>query len=134
MRIDINLKAISAEASRQFYVDELRLFTANGVSFHGMSCLLFPIGYRQFRIYLDAYFSSPPQTVLFTLQVNDCDSEFARLRQVVFTSGGRIVPDENGGLNVTRDAEGRHFTLEDPTGNRFRLFDNNINGNAEGSQ
>lgn len=123
MRIDLHLRADSAEFSRQFYVQEVGLFTASSISFHGKSCMIFPLGYKKFRIYLDAYFRAPPTTPIFSIEVDDWKKNYARLLHMTFKSGGRFFPCKDGELASSQGRQKKTFMLEDPSGNRFLVSD-----------
>lgn len=123
MRIDLHLRADSAEFSRRFYVQEVGLFTASSISFHGKSCMIFPLGYQEFRIYLDAYFRAPPTTPIFSIEVGDWEKNYVRLRDMTFESGGRFFPYKDGEITSSQGRHKKTFMLEDPSGNRFLVFD-----------
>lgn len=121
--IDLHLRADSAEFSRRFYVQEVGLFTAGSVSFHGKSCMIVSLGYQEFRIYLDAYFRTPPTTPIFSIEVDDWENIHARLRHMTFESGGRYFPYKDGERTSCQGRHKKAFMLEDPSGNRFLVSD-----------
>jgi hypothetical protein len=63
---------------------------------------------------------------LFGISVPSCDLEFRRLQNFGFTTGARLVPDQNGNLEVFEWPGGKNILLEDPFGNRFILFEDRI--------
>lgn len=121
MKISLNLNAGSAQASSRFYVDELKLFKIDTRSTDGACCAISAIGNDEVTINLGPQFKQQSEFALFSLEVDNCDRELERLRKCRFESGGRVVPDKNGQLNVFEWPGGKNFMLEDPAGNRFLL-------------
>lgn len=122
MRMKVLLKTESAALSRQFYEDELAMFRLEGELWE-RACSLRSLSDDSFGIQLASYFNPPPDLAmpLFSLIVEDCDREFSRLFATTFASGGRLVPDEKGMVEVFEYPGGRNFIMEDPSGNRFLI-------------
>lgn len=124
MKLHLNLKADSVEASRQFYVGELGMFEMKGTIWLE-TCALRGIYDDAVGIDLASFHQSLPQSgvPLFTLVVDNCACEFARLKATTFASGGRILPDQHGNMEVFEYPGGMNFQMEDPSGNRFVIHE-----------
>lgn len=120
--IHVNVRAVSIEQSRQFYEDELAMFKHVGAVWES-ACALRPRGSNAFELNLGTYYNPPGDQAMFFLVVANCDREFARLRAVHFASGGRIVPDKDGRVDVFEYPGGKNFLMEDPAGNRFVIHE-----------
>ena len=122
MRIKLFLKIDSAEASRQFYEDELAMFRLHGEIWEG-TCALRMVGNEDIRLHLAPYYDAPPQPrqPAFSIGVKNCDKEFARLRATSFASGGRLMPQKGGVFEVFEYPGGKNFMMEDPSGNRLLI-------------
>lgn len=122
MKMILLLKADPVAASRQFYEEELRMFKLKGEMWDS-ACSLVAADSDDLELELTTYNRQPTEEPAFTLIVADCDKEFARLSATTFSSGGRIVPNERGALEVFEYPAGKSFMLEDPAGNRFLIHE-----------
>lgn len=122
MRMNVLLKTESASVSRQFYEDELAMFKLEGELWE-RACSLRALNDDSFGIQLASYFNPPPDLAmpLFSLLVENCAREFSRLLKTTFASGGRLVPDDNGIVEMFEYPGGKNFIMEDPSGNRFLI-------------
>lgn len=75
------------------------------------------------EIELADFHNPPSETALFILTTDDCNREFKRLVNTHFASGGRIVPNEQGRLDIFEYPAGANFMMEDPSGNRFLIHE-----------
>ncbi|WP_146171985.1 hypothetical protein [Pseudoduganella armeniaca] len=57
------------------------------------------------------------------LSVSDCCEELNRLRSIRFESGGGLVPNELGQLEVFEYPGGRNISLRDPDNHQILLFE-----------
>ncbi len=87
------------------------------------ACQMAAIGSDDIELELTNYNREPSASPVFTLMVDDCKREFARLRATQFSSGGRLVPNENGVVEVFEYPAGKNFMMEDPSGNRFMIHE-----------
>lgn len=125
MRIDVFLRAESAAETIRFYVQELGLFEV--AADYGMDAwLLRAIANPAICLQITPWHPPARETPVFALTVPSCDAEFQRLRGVQFASGGGLVPDKNGLLEVFEWPGGKNFMLEDPSKNRFLLCEDHI--------
>lgn len=122
MKMILLLKADPVAVSRQFYEDELRMFKLKGDMWDS-ACTMVANDSDDLELELTTYNRQPSEEPAFTLTVANCDKEFARLRATTFSSGGRIVPNERGELEVFEYPAGKSFMLEDPAGNRFLIHE-----------
>lgn len=129
LKIDVTLKLVSADRSRQFYVDELGMFEPAGIAFD-FACRFKPRYNKGFTLSLSTGNQSNAQPAFFLL-VPNCCLEFNRLRTVHFSSGGRIVPDRRGELSMFEYPGGQNFMMEDPNGNRFVIHEDFVAEVAE---
>lgn len=116
------LRADSPAASRQFYEDELCMFKLKG-ELWDFACQMCAVASDAFELELTTYNREPTEDPVFTLIVKNCDLEFARLRATNFASGGRIVPNDSGVLEIFEYPAGKNFSMEDPAGNRFLIHE-----------
>lgn len=125
MRYDVFLRVDSAAEAIRFYVDELGLFKVEAD--YGMHAyLLCAVGNPSFGLQIAESGAPTSGPARFGLSVECCKREFQRLRQVAFASGGRLVPDANGNLEVFDWPGGQSFLVEDPSGNQMLLFEDYI--------
>ena len=122
MKLSLMLRANSPSASRQFYENELGMFRLKGEMWDS-ACQMVAIGNDSLELELTNYNREPSESPVFTLMVDDCEREFARLRATQFSSGGRLVPDDKGVVEVFEYPAGKNFMLEDPSGNRFMIHE-----------
>jgi hypothetical protein len=122
MKMIVLLKADSPAASRRFYEDELGMFTLQGAMWDS-GCTMQAIHVESFGIELTTYNRRPSEEPAFTLIVEDCKKEFARLSAMHFASGARVVPNEAGALEIFEYPAGQNFMMEDPSGNRFVIHE-----------
>ncbi|NHZ82525.1 hypothetical protein F2P44_25065 [Massilia sp. CCM 8695] len=125
MRTDIFLKVASAALAIRFYVDELGMFEI--AADYGMNdFLLRAIGNPDVCLQISERGGKTSGSPIFGMSVDNCDTAFQRLKQTVFSSGARLVPDGDGKLAVFEWPGGKSFLLEDPAQNQFMLFEDRI--------
>lgn len=125
MRTDIFLKVASAPLAIKFYVEELGLFEI--AADYGMNdFLLRAINNPGVCLQISERAQKTSGSPLFGMSVENCDAEFQRLQQTVFSSGARLVPDQDGKLAVFEWPGGKSFLIEDPSQNQFMLFEDRI--------
>lgn len=125
MRIDILLRANCAADSIRFYVDELGMFEI--AADYGMdSYLLRSTTNPGICLQLTTWHPEKQGKEMFGLSVPSCTSMFERLRKIQFSNGAGIVPNKRGDLEVFDWPGGKSFALQDPSGNRFLLFEDYI--------
>ena len=122
MKLSLMLRADSPSASRQFYEDELGMFRLKGEMWDS-ACQMVAVSNDDIELELTDYNREASDSPVFTLMVDDCDREFARLRATGFASGARIVPNDNGVVAVFEYPAGKNFMMEDPSGNRFMIHE-----------
>lgn len=122
MRFDMFLNVTSSADAIRFYVEELGLFRV-AIDYGMKSFLLcatkspyvcLNVGERPISI------SEYPR---FGIQVDDCGKEFRRLRDIQFSKSAGIVPSRDGVFEVSDFPIGKSFSMKDPSGNRFILFE-----------
>ena len=94
------------------------------------ACQMLAIDSDALELELTTYNRKPSEEPIFTLIVKNCDHEFARLRATNFASGGRILPNEAGALELFEYPAGKNFSMEDPAGNRFLIHEDYITPGA----
>lgn len=118
-KVQVRLVVCSTRDAERYYCDELGLF-----DFHfdyGMGTV--SLVYKEnpsFFLVLSTGAGARSGGYLFGLETEDCDAIFERLRSVNFETGGRLVSDE-----VFEYPLGKNILLEDPSGNRFLIFEGN---------
>lgn len=122
MKLSLPLLAKSTSASRQFYVDELGLFVQHGEVWDS-ACRLHSVDSGDIELHLTTYATEPSKVPMFWLIVPDCNREFSRLRAKTFSSGGRLVPNKIGLVEMFEYPGGQNFEMEDPAGNRFVIHE-----------
>lgn len=122
MLVRLYLHSSSLEKSIKFYVEELALFKISENYGTGY-CLLESTILSGFGIYLADSCSPTGGQNLFSLDVDDCDAQFRRLRAASFSSGARISPDEHGNIGVLEYPGGKVFQMEDPDKNAFTIYE-----------
>lgn len=120
MRVTLYLDCSAIEKSIDFYVEELALFDV-AENYGTGYCLLESRLLRGFHLYLADWCNPAGNEYIFSLDVPDCDAEFQRLQSICFSSGGRILPDENGHIGVLEYPGGKVFQMTDPDNNRFTI-------------
>jgi hypothetical protein len=63
---------------------------------------------------------------LFGLEVESCAREFKRISSIDLSNGAKLVPDRNGRLVVSDFPTGCSFEMQDPSGNKFLIFEEYI--------
>jgi hypothetical protein len=126
MRFDIYLTVESSRLAIKFYVEELGLFEV--CADYGMNGYLL-CAKKNPHLCLQIMESEEKRTSIsprLGISVPSCDLEFHRLQKLGFTTGAHLVPDENGNLEVFEWPGGKNILVEDPSGNRFILFEDRI--------
>lgn len=100
------------------------MFKLDGEVWEG-SCRMRAIENEELQLHLASFYNPAPDPAttmpMFSLIVASCDRQFARLRSVNFASGDRLVPGEDGVLEVFEYPGGKNFIMQDPSGNRFLI-------------
>ena len=122
MKMTLMLRTESPVNSRQFYEIELGMFKLQGEMWD-WAFSMSAIDNEAFSLEFTTYHRATSEVPIFRLTVKNCDREFARLRATTFTSGGRIVPNKRGVLEVFEYPAGKNFQMEDPAGNRFIIHE-----------
>jgi hypothetical protein len=122
MRVDIYLKSVSCDRSIAFYVEELGMFDLVN-NFGTGFCTLRSKRLQNLNVFLGHGYNSPGSWPVLGLSIEDCYEELNRLRDIEFASGGGVVPNELGQLEVFEYPGGRNILLRDPDGHEIILFE-----------
>lgn len=87
------------------------------------ACTLRATASEDIELELADFHNPPSDAALFILTTDDCNREFKRLVNTHFASGGRVVPNKHGRLDVFEYPAGANFMMEDPSGNRFLIHE-----------
>jgi hypothetical protein len=123
MRAAVNMSVKSMAETLNFYVGELSLFDVKRD--YGMGTVL--ISYKKndgFGLMLTEIsdFSEPPKFFL-ELEVENCDTEFERVKKSLAKSKGYIYAEEGEMPGVFEYPVGKNFLVVDPFGNKILIFE-----------
>ncbi|WP_231410089.1 hypothetical protein [Ralstonia solanacearum] len=109
----------TAAESVAFYVGELGLFELSEDLGMG-SILLRYVRSSDFYLMLAPEVAVSASGIpIFSIGVEDCDQDFLRLKEISFSNGAGIL----GSSGVFEYPLGKFFTLRDPAGNVFSLYE-----------
>ena len=117
-RMTLMLRTESPVDSRQFYENELGMFKLQGEMWDWAFSMT-AIDNEEFSLEFTTYHRAASEVPIFRLTVKNCELEFARLRATIFSSGGRLVPNKHGVLEMFEYPAGKNFQMEDPSWEPF---------------
>lgn len=119
-KVQIRLVVGSTRDAERYYCDELGLF--DFYRDYGMGTVSLVYRYNpSFFLVLSTGAGARSDGYLFGLETKDCESIFSRLKNTKFETGGRLLSSE-----VFEYPLGKNILLEDPSGNRFLIFEENV--------
>lgn len=119
-RVHIRLRVDSIQDAEQYYCRELGLFEF--YYDYGMGTVsLVARDNPSFFLILATGARGRSDDYLFSIETKDCELLFERLRSTRFETGGKLLSDR-----VFEYPLGKNILLEDPSGNRFLIFEESI--------
>jgi hypothetical protein len=113
----VDLTVASIAAATKFYCEELALFDFR--QDHGMGTVsVVHKANQSILLLLSEGEPAVRDRPVFWIEVDSCESIFTRLKTLPFDSGGRLQSEE-----VLEYPLERNFSLRDPSGNMFVLFE-----------
>lgn len=117
MKAILRLKTNVIKDSELFYCKDLELF--DFYQDYGMDTIsLVARNNPGFMLLLTTGIAPFTEEYLFELQTDNCDALFDRLKQQAFTTTGRLLSKA-----VFEYPLGKSIALQDPSGNKFLLFE-----------
>ncbi len=115
-KVQIELRVSSTREAEQFYCNDLGMFDFYQDYGMGNICLVYKAN-TSFLLLLVEGVTNTNNIPLFSLEVDDCELVFQKLKKALINSKGALLND-----NVFEYPPGKNITLEDPAKNTFLLF------------